>query len=285
MTYFFSGVIAPGAGEACLHDLASKFGGRFRVLPPPLTGFALAFAADHERPLVSERFDESLVRWSEAYSAHAFVRLDVECFGGVCDQWGFAFRGGKVLARTGDDTGAAKPSPLETLCAAAGMPISAPEFEPFQRHWFPPATAASRDLTIMRVALELAAALKGRTGVNPTVGCVIVKDGVIVGEGATGEGGRPHAEEVACDAAGEEARGATAYVTLEPCAQRSTGVASCSERLVAAGVARAVIATEDPHPLANGVGLERLRAAGMDVSIGILSEDARAMNADFFARL
>ena len=141
------------------------------------------------------------------------------------------------------------------------------------------------DEAFMRAALDLAAVLKGRTGVNPTVGCVIVKDGVVVGQGATGEGGRPHAEEIACDAACEKARGATAYVTLEPCAQRSTGAASCTERLVAAGVARVVIATEDPHPLANGVGLERMRAVGMDVSIGILSEDARAMNADFFEGL
>lgn len=141
------------------------------------------------------------------------------------------------------------------------------------------------DEAFMRAALDLAAVLKGRTGVNPTVGCVIVKDGVIVGQGATGEGGRPHAEEVACDAAGDKAQGATAYVTLEPCAQRSTGAASCSERLVTAGVSRVVIAVEDPHPMANGVGLQRLKAAGVSVDAGLLSDDARAMNADFFARL
>ena len=143
----------------------------------------------------------------------------------------------------------------------------------------------TEDETHMRAALDLAAVLKGRTGVNPTVGCVIVKDGVVAGQGATGEGGRPHAEEIACDAAGGKARGATAYVTLEHCAQRSTGAASCSERLVAAGVTRVVIATADPHPMANGVGVGRLKAAGIDVNIGILSDDARAMNADFFDRL
>jgi pyrimidine deaminase RibD-like protein len=142
----------------------------------------------------------------------------------------------------------------------------------------------TEDESHIRAALDLAAVLKGRTGVNPTVGCVIVKDGVIVGEGATGEGGRPHAEEVACDAAGERARGATAYVTLEPCAQRSTGAASCSERLVAAGVARVVIAVEDPHPMANGAGLARLKAAGIAVTLGVLRAEAHAMNADFFAR-
>lgn len=141
------------------------------------------------------------------------------------------------------------------------------------------------DETFMRAALDLAAVLKGRTGPNPTVGCLIVKDGVVVGKGATGEGGRPHAEEVACDAAGEKARGATAYVTLEPCAQRSSGAKSCSERLVAAGVARVVIAAADPHAFANGVGIEVMRAAGTDVNIGLLSEDASAMNADFFARI
>jgi len=141
------------------------------------------------------------------------------------------------------------------------------------------------DEAFMRAALDLAAVLRGRTGVNPTVGCVIVKNGVVVGQGATGEGGRPHAEEVACDAAGANARGATAYVTLEPCAQRSTGAASCSERLVAAGVARVVIAAGDPHTLANGVGVERMRAAGIEVHLGLLSEEASAMNADFFARV
>lgn len=141
------------------------------------------------------------------------------------------------------------------------------------------------DTDFMRAALDCAAVLKGRTGANPTVGCVIVKDGVVIGEGATGHGGRPHAEEVACDAAGEAAQGATAYVTLEPCAQRSTGAASCTDRLISAGVARVVIAVSDPHPFADGAGVARLLAAQIDVEIGVCEAEAAAMNAAFFERV
>src|SRR3954467_4310994 len=101
----------------------------------------------------------------------------------------------------------------------------------------------------MRRAIDLARVNLGRTGSNPSVGCVIVRDGAVVGEGATGEGGRPHAEEVALDRAGAAARGATAYVTLEPCGQRSSGAASCGERLAGAGVARVVIACADASSL------------------------------------
>lgn len=141
------------------------------------------------------------------------------------------------------------------------------------------------DETFMRAALERAAVLKGRTGMNPTVGCLIVKDGVVIAEGATGEGGRPHAEEVACDAAGAAALGATAYVTLEPCAQRSTGADSCTDRLIVAGIARVVIAIADPHPFADGAGIARLLAAEIDVEMGLLADEAAAMNADFFQRV
>ncbi len=87
----------------------------------------------------------------------------------------------------------------------------------------------------MRRAIELAAKNVGLTGDNPSVGCVIVKDGVVVGEGVTAPGGRPHAEEQALRIAGAAARGATAYVTLEPCGERSSGAASCSQLLAAAG--------------------------------------------------
>lgn len=136
----------------------------------------------------------------------------------------------------------------------------------------------------MRRALDLAAALVGRTGENPAVGCVIVKDGVVVGEGATAEGGRPHAEEIALAQAGARTRGATAYVTLEPCAGRSSGAASCSDLLIEAGVARVLIATSDPHPMAAGAGVVRLRAAGVAVEIGLMEAEARAANAAFLAK-
>jgi diaminohydroxyphosphoribosylaminopyrimidine deaminase/5-amino-6-(5-phosphoribosylamino)uracil reductase len=136
----------------------------------------------------------------------------------------------------------------------------------------------------MRRALALAAPGIGRTGDNPSVGCVIVKGAAVAGEGATADGGRPHAEERALAQAGDNARGATAYITLEPCAHRSSGGVSCSDLLIQAHIARAVIASRDPHPMAAGVGIERLRAAGILVEIGLLEADTRAQNAEFFAK-
>jgi diaminohydroxyphosphoribosylaminopyrimidine deaminase/5-amino-6-(5-phosphoribosylamino)uracil reductase len=140
------------------------------------------------------------------------------------------------------------------------------------------------DVDFMARALSLATPGVGHTGDNPTVGCVIVKDGVVVGEGATAVGGRPHAEELALAAASDNARGATAYVTLEPCAKRSSGAASCSDRLIQAGVSRLVIAASDPHPFAAGAGVGRLRAAGIVVDEGVLQLEARMLNAAFLAK-
>ena len=134
----------------------------------------------------------------------------------------------------------------------------------------------------MRRALDLARAQLGRTAPNPSVGCVLVRDGRVIAEAATGNGGRPHAEETALGAlANGDAAGATAYVTLEPCFERSTGAASCSRRLIEAGLARVVIACADPHPVAAG-GTERLRAAGVAVTTGVLEAEALALNAGFF---
>jgi len=138
------------------------------------------------------------------------------------------------------------------------------------------------DADFMRRALEIAAQGVGHTGDNPSVGCVIARDGAIIAEARTADGGRPHAEEEAIALA--DARGATAYVTLEPCAKRSNGSSSCADRLIEAGVSRVVIATDDPHPFAAGAGVERLRAAGVCVETGLLAEEASAQNADFFSR-
>jgi len=140
------------------------------------------------------------------------------------------------------------------------------------------------DADLMARTLALADTVRGRTGDNPAVGCLIVKDGVVVGIGATGLGGRPHAEEAALAQAGEAARAGTAYVTLEPCARRSQGGASCTDLLLAAGVARVVVAARDPHPLAAGAGLARLREAGVVVELGLMEAEARALNAAFLAR-
>jgi diaminohydroxyphosphoribosylaminopyrimidine deaminase/5-amino-6-(5-phosphoribosylamino)uracil reductase len=133
----------------------------------------------------------------------------------------------------------------------------------------------------MRRAIELARTHVGRTGDNPSVGCVIVRDGAIVGEGSTGEGGRPHAEEVALAAAGAAARGATAYVTLEPCAERSSGAASCSTLLAAAGVVRVVAACTDASVFAGGRGAEFLHAHGVSFDLGLLNLDAARLYSDY----
>ena len=124
----------------------------------------------------------------------------------------------------------------------------------------------------MRRAIAVALTNLGKTAPNPVVGCVIVKDGQVLAEAATAPGGRPHAEEQALE--GVDARGATAYLTLEPCGARSSNTASCSQRLVEAGVARVVYACEDPSPLASGQGSDRLIAAGVQVERGLLSQAA-----------
>jgi len=133
----------------------------------------------------------------------------------------------------------------------------------------------------MQRALDLARVQLGHTAPNPSVGCVIVADNTIVGEGATGDGGRPHAEEIALTAAGARARGATAYVSLEPCSERSSGEPSCSERLLAAQIGRVIIACPDPHPK-GAHGAARLRDAGMIVETGLLQAEAQRLNAGFF---
>ncbi len=129
----------------------------------------------------------------------------------------------------------------------------------------------------MRRAIALAQSHLGQTAENPSVGCVIVFNGEVTGEGATGIGGRPHAEELALQAAGPKARGAVAYVTLEPCGARSSGAASCAQRLVDAGVSQVFVACRDPSPFADGRGLARLAAAGLEVQVGCLMAEAQAL--------
>jgi diaminohydroxyphosphoribosylaminopyrimidine deaminase / 5-amino-6-(5-phosphoribosylamino)uracil reductase len=126
----------------------------------------------------------------------------------------------------------------------------------------------------MRRAIALARARVGLTDPNPAVGCVIERDGVVIAEAATASGGRPHAEEQALAAAGAAARGAVAYVTLEPCGERSSGIASCAERLVASGVAQVIYACENPHHLSAGRGPEIIRAAGVPLTGGFLADEA-----------
>ncbi|VVS97901.1 fused diaminohydroxyphosphoribosylaminopyrimidine deaminase;5-amino-6-(5-phosphoribosylamino) uracil reductase [Sphingomonas sp. EC-HK361] len=136
----------------------------------------------------------------------------------------------------------------------------------------------------MAAALALAERTRGHTAPNPNVGCVIVKDGRAVGRGWTQPGGRPHAEAMALDRAGEESRGATCYVTLEPCAHQSSRGPACSDLLVAAGVARVVVAMRDPDERTNGAGLERLEAAGIGTKTGAGADAAARLMAGFLTR-
>jgi diaminohydroxyphosphoribosylaminopyrimidine deaminase/5-amino-6-(5-phosphoribosylamino)uracil reductase len=131
----------------------------------------------------------------------------------------------------------------------------------------------------MRRALEVAARGRGTVSPNPLVGCVVVRDGEIVGEGWHERAGGPHAEVVALRAAGASARGADVYVTLEPCAHTGR-TPPCTEALLAAGVARVVAAIADEDPVARGGG-ERLRSAGVQVEFGVCSDEARRQNAVF----
>jgi diaminohydroxyphosphoribosylaminopyrimidine deaminase/5-amino-6-(5-phosphoribosylamino)uracil reductase len=140
------------------------------------------------------------------------------------------------------------------------------------------------DLHYMRAALTLAARGLGQVAPNPAVGCIIVKEGRVVGRGWTQPGGRPHAETEALKQAGAAARGATAYVTLEPCAHHGK-TPPCAEALVKAGVARVVAALEDPDTRVAGRGLEILRKAGIAVEAGVARTQAERLNAGFLTRV
>ena len=141
------------------------------------------------------------------------------------------------------------------------------------------------DADFMGRAIDLALLEMGKTWPNPSVACVLVRDGQIVSEAATAPGGRPHAEEQAVPAAGDLAKGATAYVTMEPCGARSSGRKSCSHFLAEAGIARVVVACVDPSPFASGRGVERLRQAGLDVETGLLAERAAVLYEGYLHRL
>ncbi|MFC5699832.1 bifunctional diaminohydroxyphosphoribosylaminopyrimidine deaminase/5-amino-6-(5-phosphoribosylamino)uracil reductase RibD [Cohnella faecalis] len=132
----------------------------------------------------------------------------------------------------------------------------------------------------MRLALQLANGASGQTGVNPVVGCVVVKDGRILGMGAHLKRGEAHAEVHALNMAGKDAEGATAYVTLEPCSHHGR-TPPCCDRLIAEKVARVVVATTDPNRLVAGQGIERLRANGIEVTVGLLQDEARLQNEKF----
>ncbi|MGA9224385.1 MAG: bifunctional diaminohydroxyphosphoribosylaminopyrimidine deaminase/5-amino-6-(5-phosphoribosylamino)uracil reductase RibD, partial [Pseudomonas graminis] len=136
----------------------------------------------------------------------------------------------------------------------------------------------------MAHALELARKGIYSTHPNPRVGCVIVRDGQIVGEGWHARAGEPHAEVHALRQAGDKAKGATAYVTLEPCSHHGR-TPPCADALVNAGVGRVVAAMQDPNPDVAGRGLLRLMNAGIGVQCGVLEDEARALNKGFLKRM
>src|SRR5467141_2334274 len=144
--------------------------------------------------------------------------------------------------------------------------------------------AKAADARFMQLALALGRRGQGRTWPNPAVGAVVVKDGVIIGRGWTQAGGRPHAEPEALKRAGEAARGATLYVTLEPCSHFGKSP-PCVDAVIASGIARVVSAIEDPNPEVAGQGHARLRAAGITVDIGLGALEAAHDHAGHFSRV
>ena len=137
-----------------------------------------------------------------------------------------------------------------------------------------------QDYQFMARALQLAERGSYTTDPNPNVGCVVVRDGQVVGEGWHIEAGGPHAEVHALNQAGKLAQGATAYVTLEPCSHHGR-TPPCVDALLGTGVARVVVAMEDPYPQVSGNGIKRLQDAGIDVDCGLMNEQAQALNAGF----
>ena len=144
-------------------------------------------------------------------------------------------------------------------------------------------TIINADQAYMRAAISLAQRGLGQTWPNPSVGCVIVLDDIVVGRGWTQQGGRPHAETVALLQAGDGARGSTVYVTLEPCSHKGV-TEPCAKALINAGVARVVVGLQDPDPRVNGRGIKMLRKAGINVSIGVCASEAERVTSGFLKR-
>ena len=145
-------------------------------------------------------------------------------------------------------------------------------------------TTQAEDIAHMRSALALARRGVGNTWPNPSVGCVVVKDGRVIARAVTAPGGRPHAESAALDLAGKAVSGSTVFVTLEPCCHWGR-TPPCTDALISARVARVVIATRDPDPRVDGAGIARLRAAGIEVQEGVLREEADEVAAGFRTRI
>ena len=144
-------------------------------------------------------------------------------------------------------------------------------------------TGREHDLYFLDLALQLAAKGEGQVKPNPLVGALVVKNGIIVGQGFHRYEGVKHAEVLALEEAGRLARGATVYVNLEPCCHRGNGKRTppCCDALIAAGVKRVVCCITDPNPRVNGIGLTALREAGIAVTVGPRTSSARLLNAEY----
>jgi len=140
------------------------------------------------------------------------------------------------------------------------------------------------DIHYMSAALSMAQRGLGRVWPNPSVGCVVVKKSVILASARTADGGRPHAETIALEKAGRAAKGASVYVTLEPCAHEGQ-TPPCTKALIDAGVRRVVIGARDVDPRVSGAGVRLLQEAGIDVHVGVLEKECKAMNAGFFLKM
>ena len=272
MTYYFSGVI--GIDRSLDWDwLMDHLGGVQLHVDVPFTGCVHALGADYRMHDPEEWEREIILEFSRKSGDSPLIGLVVECFGGICGQVAVLFRGGERV-QVFESDGSAR-SALEQALEAAGHPVSSGDMPFLERGVF-----KFDDRANMRRAFALARRNLGKTGENPSVGCVLIDGHEVIAQAVTSVGGRPHAEEQALLFAGEFAEGCTAYVTLEPCRERSSDTPSCSTRLISAGVARVVYAADDPHPNGSG-GADRLRAAGIDVVKLDMPEQVTALYGDW----
>ena len=270
MAYQFSGVI----GFTDKMDF-NHLGGVSRAIDTPFSGRVHAFAVDHTGHELADWELNALQAWSADHPEEWLIYLRVECFGGDCEEMGFVLKAGAV--RADFDWGQGH---LQKLFAAAQCKLDSPILPFLERNYF-----TFDDEAHMRRTIALARTHHGQTGANPSVGCVVVSPtGQVLGEDVTGIGGTPHAEEAVLTRLGHSAKGATVYVTLEPCRQRSKGGASCSELLVNVGVNRVVCAVPDKHPNGQG-GFDRLKSEGIVVDVGLCEDEAADLYEAFFDSL
>ena len=267
-------ILAPGGDAALLARLQREVGGHGLLIEQPFRG-VLATLHSGEAGFTGSPDDErALGRIAASTGATLLMLIIARRPEGLQIEGALANEDGLALIEPTSATDA-----FAEACEDAGLTLEDPE------PLFALAAGASfDDVFWMRRALALASRGLGHTAPNPSVGCVVVSDNWAVGDGRTGDGGRPHAEERALSTAGPAAGGATIYVTLEPCTARSSGVAACAQRLIQAQPSRVVVACSDPNPAA-AHGVSRLGAAGIEVTFGVMETEAAALNAGFFKRI